>query len=572
LSGARQDALRWPAGVPALVILAGGLAGASRLRSYDLFWHLETGRRILESGAVFRTDPFSFTAPGTPWVDHSWLFQIVAWLAWAGGGAWGPWLLQAATGAALAALFLWHLSRWRVPPAAAVALTLVALQGARFRLTFRPELATLLLAALAAALLVRHPSQGRALAPLWVPPLAALWMNLHGGAVLAPLMVGAALAGEAGGRLLPLASAARPEARRLGILLLALPLTVAALLLNPYGYRVLQVPFQVTRIVGQSWAPNPEWRWPEPSTFPLLYLCVAGLVVVALARWRRADPGALALGLLGAVLALRYVRNVGVFFVLLPFAAAPLLGGVRSRQVRPWLVRGLALAGAGWIALAPAWLALGPPAGPAGPGLEEGRYPVEACDFVERQRIDGRLFNEVAFGGYLIWRFPGRPVFIDGRNEIYPELLRDIHAGLQDVQEFWELMERWQIQAAVLRYPAERPVVAYPQPGGGTMTRRRAWSEIYFPRPDWALVHWDDTAMVRVRRREFDDSWLAEHEIRHLNPDDWPYLLEQVRAGRARAADLLADVERKLAEDPECRRALELRARLQALPAGEVQR
>ena len=52
------------------LILLGGLAASTRIRAYDYFWHLGTGRWILHEGSIPRSDPFSFTAAGTPWVDH----------------------------------------------------------------------------------------------------------------------------------------------------------------------------------------------------------------------------------------------------------------------------------------------------------------------------------------------------------------------------------------------------------------------------------------------------------------------------------------------------------------------
>ena len=163
-------------------------------------------------------------------------------------------------------------------------------------------------------------------------------------------------------------------------------------------------------------------------------------------------------------------------------------------------------------------------------------YPVHAAEFLEREAVPRRLFNEVAFGGYLIWRFPERPVFIDGRNEIYPELLQEIHAGMGNVQSFWELTRRWQLDAALLRYPPQGMVVGYPQPGSGRRDVVRSWSEVFFPRREWALVYWDDTAMVRVRRDAVDASWLDRNEFRHLNPDDWAFLRDEMRAGRVAPA------------------------------------
>jgi len=153
----------------------------------------------------------------------------------------------------------------------------------------------------------------------------------------------------------------------------------------------------------------------------------------------------LALGVLGAVLGLLYVRNVGVFFVLFPFAAAPFFAGGPLRLPRGFGYPLVAVGLSGFL--------LAPSAGSPGLGLQEGRYPEKASEFLAREGIEGRLFNEVAFGGYLIWRFPGRGVFIDGRNEIYPALLQETFTALRDPARFWALTERWGIQAAMLRYP-----------------------------------------------------------------------------------------------------------------------
>lgn len=545
-----------------LLVLAGALAGATRLRSYDLFWHLATGKHILESGAVPRGDPFSFTAAGTPWVDHSWLFQVVLWGAWDLAGMWGPWILKLGCAAALAALLVRHLLCWRVPPAATAVVVLVALQGMHFRLMFRPELATLLLAALAAHLLCPVPGRRARWTPLWLVPLTVLWINTHGGGIVAPLLLAACLAGALAGRWLDPGRPALP-----GSWWLALAGSVLALGVNPYGAEVLAVPFRLHAIVGQPWADNPEWAWPpDPRVFPLLYLACAALVILAVRRLGRLEPSSLALGTLGFGMAFFSVRNVGLFFVLMPFAAAPLLAGARTwGKVRPAMVHGLVLAGMAWLAWAPAWLALAPRGGMLGAGLEPGRYPVHAVEFLEREAVPSRLFNEVAFGGYLIWHFPERPVFIDGRNEIYAELLQQIHAGMGNVQSFWELTRRWQLDAALLRYPAQGMVVGYPQPGGGRRDVVRSWSEVFFPRREWALVYWDDTAMVRVRRDAVEASWLDRNEFRHLNPDDWAFLRDEMQAGRVAPADLLRDLERTLSRHPGCHRALRLQDEIRAL-------
>jgi hypothetical protein len=45
--------------------------------------------------------------------------------------------------------------------------------------------------------------------------------------------------------------------------------------------------------------------------------------------------------------------------------------------------------------------------------------PVRAVEFMQTHHVSGPMLNEYAYGGYLIWAAPDRPVFIDGRGDIF---------------------------------------------------------------------------------------------------------------------------------------------------------
>ena len=171
------------------------------------------------------------------------------------------------------------------------------------------------------------------------------------------------------------------------------------------------------------------------------------------------------------------------------------------------------------------------------------------------------MFNEVAFGGYLLHRFPDRPLFIDGRNEIYPEVLRRIHAGQSDLRLFWKAVDDWHLDAALLRYPASPQQVAYTSPDGTRRLEPRSWSEVFFPRRDWALVYWDDVAMLRVRRSAFPAAWTAAREW-SINPDDWPRVRAEIDAGRLPIGQVEEELRRRVAESPGCARARRLLSEL----------
>jgi hypothetical protein len=69
----------------------------------------------------------------------------------------------------------------------------------------------------------------------------------------------------------------------------------------------------------------------------------------------------------------------------------------------------------------------------------------------------GNLYNNVAWGGYLLWRLhPPRKVFVDGRNEVDPEILRDLAEARRSSRAWDELLARHAIDGAVIRYEERR--------------------------------------------------------------------------------------------------------------------
>jgi hypothetical protein len=114
----------------------------------DYYWHLETGRLIVQNRALPTADPFSFMYEGQHWVLHEWLFQLVLYLAYAGLGDVGVRLLCAVTGAAFFGILF--TTSWRLSGRAGVAMTLT-LTSLLLLYPFiepRPQIATLLLFAL----------------------------------------------------------------------------------------------------------------------------------------------------------------------------------------------------------------------------------------------------------------------------------------------------------------------------------------------------------------------------------------------------------------------------------------
>jgi hypothetical protein len=568
-AGSRSD--RWLfLGLLAVVALASSL---TPIRNYDYWWHLETGHWILSHGAVPRADPYSFTAAGAPWVDHEWLAQVILFVGHTVLGPAGLVALKAALVLGLCVLMASHVRREGHGLGFVAILPAVALMGASFRLDVRPELSTLLLLPLIVHLVLLARDSGRPGPLLLVPVLVVIGANLHVGAILVPalLLPGAALTwiDERRGFF---RSAGAPPSRPLGsrLALTALAAAVAACA-NPFGYRIYAVPFEIRRLLESLPSPNLEWMRPDVSSFPLFWLSAAAVVLIVLLAPRRIDPIATPALLIGALLAAAHLRNIGLFFALLPHGIArparavararadrlTIATGVASRRVRPGF-----LGAAVFLVSAPALLPVLPPPIAWGVGLAPGNEPRAAVDFVERERIGRRLYNDVRFGGYLIWRrFPDARVFIDGRNEIYPGLLREVFGSLSDSRAWESFLARLDVDAAFLRYTsALEQVVQAGEDGGRGRVIARAFSANHFPKQAWALVYWDDDVMIMLRRTPENAGVIAREEYRAIQPEDWRHDYAGVLSGRVPLRPILDELQRKTREDPDCARARSLLA------------
>src|SRR3982751_4638046 len=102
--------------LPALVgvlLLAAALGSSQTIfNDGDVSWHIATGRWILEHHAIPRTDPFSFTWAGKPWVPIEWLSGVMYASAYNLAGYSGVSALVTAALIALNGIVFFNARRW----------------------------------------------------------------------------------------------------------------------------------------------------------------------------------------------------------------------------------------------------------------------------------------------------------------------------------------------------------------------------------------------------------------------------------------------------------------------------
>jgi len=472
-----------------LLLLA--LSLQNRVTDSDFWWQLRTGQWIIEQGRIPHQDSYSYTAAGQPWIAHSWLADVGMYLLYHYAGPFSLHPLRALLHtASFALLFILVWQRWpRLGPA--MGLLLVAfVASARFWLT-RPN--SLSLAFCIAYLYLWHLYKYRGRDRLWLLPLLMLlWANLHSGFIYGIFLLGALFLGEVlAGRFWPdQFPLGRKRWLRLGLFFL---LCILAVPVNPYGFRLLLYPFSYylgsitlhTHFVGE-WL-SPDFHGPADLLFALLLL-----LLLAGMAWRRSGmvpAEALAVGLF-TLLSLRSVRVEGVAIPLLAYAVAGVFGqealprvgvGRQGAWPRPqkaimWAWRAgtlvvllLLLAAVGWEFAT--W-------GRRGGFVGEDGYPQQAVTALAAMPPSERMFNSYNWGGYIIWRLPDHPVFIDGRADLYGDPLFGEYLKVWKLDPSWgEVLRRWQVQVVICERPS-------------------ALATLLAESPSWEQVYADSTAAV----------------------------------------------------------------------------
>jgi hypothetical protein len=457
--------------IPVVLFAALAVAALAPIRSYDFFWHLATGRWIVEQRALPVTDPFSIASDRVPWINGEWLFDVVLYgLHQALGIAGLAWLRALYVAALFVAVFRGAMREREGEAAMPLLLACIGFAGAAALLDVRPSALAPLFVVLALTL---RSTPAFAL-------LTAVWINVHPSALLAPVI--ATLTRR---RAAPVVASA------------------VALLANPYGWRAIAAPIALMGYVRSGAFVNAEWLPSRPAAFPLLYLTiVVAALVFATAADRRTHIWRIALAAMFAVLAISGIRHQPLWYAAMPLLVAPAVTFRVPRAVA--------------YAASAAMLAVIIVLGPNHAGLLPDRFPIASVARMQASGFRGNVYNADQFGGYLIWAFyPQRRVLTDGRNELYHALLPEYARARLDERAWRALLRKYRIDLAVDEY---RP----PQRVHNAVTHEEQElpaSLAYWPRREWALIAYDGVAMVFARRAAFPEAALNRWEIRGVVPD-----------------------------------------------------
>jgi len=469
----------------------------------DLGFQLNAARYLLSHGDVPRAEPFLYTVPWSRYVDLQWLWQLSIYGANQWGEILGMNLLCVGYTFIASAILLIRCRNWCGGIGTVSAGFLLFFFMVNFW-DFRPHTISWIYLSLVLLCLERHFNGDKR--AVWFLPVVMLgWVNCHALFSLGLMTIGLWTAGE-----VVEACLAKEEDRTGGFervyrLMGAGALSGLVCLINPYGWEGFIFPLRQFSLLTSAHIAKdsffginefvPLWgkalvfsqygRFCLPLNGILLRLLFIGVGVGFLLRRPRWPAPVWILGVAFTALYLTAVKNWSYFsFALIPYAVTGW-----SQRMLPWrggaamptrvfilalCVLLLLLMRVDWWSRATSGLGSGLAYSPTG-------HSRGAAEIIRRAGSEVRIMNPHDLGGWLAWA-TGLKVYIDGRNDNYPERLyrESVATGL--AENFKALIEVIRANVVVARELGEG-----------------VWIETLAKEPNWRLVFWSDGILVFMR-------------------------------------------------------------------------
>ncbi len=488
------------------------------IKDLDLWLHLAMGRFILHNGYVPAVDVLSCSIAGKPWVNHEWLFQILAYFIFHNWGGDGLIMMQTVV-VVLSFLILFFICYSKDKQFVTVFLLLLVLLVYQARFTIRPDIFSLLFFAFYIYILSLHLDKRWSIYALLATQI--LWSNFHGFFFMGPLIILLGIVNEFVKRRIKLPfewnDAPRLSDEEYTRLKQIFPVVILACLINPLTFEGALYPIKVMlQLPGKSKVffeniqelqrPISPGKLFSTEEFPhyklLIYLSLMSFIL----NVRRLDIGVFIFWLIFLFFSLAARRNIVFFSFVAYLVCMTNTAFVRFKDISPiqflnekfksingvlmklllclWMINyGAGLSDQGYYDFdkyerkSEFW------------GISQRNFPTKAADFLVKNKIRGNFYNDFNSGAYLLGRcFPNIKVFMDGRTEVYGADF------FKRYQKIWKTTDPKLVDEAIDRYKltgAFLNSIQSPIP--------KDTLNYFFKKKEWVVVYFDYDAVIFLK-------------------------------------------------------------------------
>jgi hypothetical protein len=428
-----------------VVAFAGPIGSADELiKDPDLWWHLADARALCSTHQFIHFEPYAFTVHGSGWINPEWLSELPYWFGYSSLGLLGIHLATLIAFSLNLLLVYFRCSSKSQHKGAAFWVSVLSF----FLMSVNLGARTIVIAylAMSSEMLILNAAEKGKTRQLWLlPPLFCLWINLHGSWIIGLALLGLYIVcGLAPLKMGVFDQDAFPRADRNRLVLVFLT-SLAALMVNPYGWRLVWNPIDM--LVNQKLMISITEEW-QPlnlggSAGKAAAISICLMIVANCVRSRKWKVFELAFILFAWYEAFAHQRFAFLACILTaPWLAADL---ARSffRQATEKTIPALNALFAAGIVFALVYLS------PSQSTLQKdlaARYPFQSIALIQPS---WRTFNDYALGGMM--DFNSKPTFIDSRNDTFEHhgVLQDFLA-IEGLRDPFTLLDRYHVDHVLI--------------------------------------------------------------------------------------------------------------------------
>jgi hypothetical protein len=380
----------------------------------DFGWHLVTGQYMLQHGIPAK-DPFSYSMPSYPLLDHEWLSDITLALLYPVLGMFGLAMFYSIIAVVSISLQFPKQRNWLFLPLLLSGATLLLIVGVKQQIV----------SWILFSLLIFILKQKKNWQNLWFFPVYFLfWANVHGSFPLGLTILFITIVTNA-------IQSKKINLKNLSILLLTLLATGC----NPYGIRLWQE-VSITLAQPEIHFILAEWY---PSFFVLFFPIWILIFLSAILLWQYRKQFTMwekTIWCFLLLIGLQSIRNIPYWVIFsLPLTTKSinlLYEEARKNGVKQFKRVGkiftisiisISLLQGYFIFLQPA-------------------YPENAILYLKRHLPAKNIFSDFNWGGYQLWQIPEKKVFIDGQMSNWRQKSANKNESNNAFQEFFWVANR----------------------------------------------------------------------------------------------------------------------------------
>lgn len=462
----------------------------------DLWGHVLYGQRTLSGMEIEYTEPFSWTAQGHDWINHEMIAEIIMGVVHKLAGSTGLWALMLT----LSFSSLLYAIRIGKKDAHYTTITwvigLLMCREAAIGFSMRPQLFSAVYFVVFLGC-IRPLFKGARWPVIALPILLCAWINTHGAALLALILLLVAIGSQA---IAPFVTRLAPAPLKpyltfepvssnvWRILLLTTIGSWLAVGITPYGFDLLNWLIESVRYVRPEIT---EWN-PTPLTSEHLLFFISFPLFALLACINRKAKRPWEIGILTVlfIAAVRHERHIALYS-LAYIAIAPHTFDtfLQSEAIKSWARKHITITRAKVVTLnlfllfstlGFAWQGFIKPSGNRFQmQVPREEYPVAAMEFLNNNNLSGNLIVYFNWAQMALWEMSNSPVSFDGRlDTCYP---RDI------IEAHWKLYFEGTLPETVFDF-SQTELILIPHD--------LAIEPILETLPSWRLIYQDRLANV----------------------------------------------------------------------------